>query len=258
MGIPKRFSGLFMLDRTALSFWVKWLRAYRIIDRELTERDALTLPQMDDPLYAPSPCCKALVLPALLGPGLLPLLEQAVLARLVVEQRPSLVFEIGTYLGCTTLLFAANTPPDTGVFTLDLPPCEQGEAPQTKYPITLQGIRAGSPRVGELFRDSHYAEKITQLFGDSATFDFSPYSGKMDLVFIDGNHQYDNVKSDSHNALKLIGPGGTVVWDDYETQYGADVVRCLNELGKRLQLRRISGTRLVIYRQARRLASTSG
>jgi len=42
----------------------------------------------------------------------------AMLARIL---SPSTIFEIGTLHGYTALLFALNTPPDTVVYTLDLP-----------------------------------------------------------------------------------------------------------------------------------------
>ena len=42
------------------------------------------------------------------------------LCRIVRSRRPSIIFEIGTYLGGTTLQLAANS--DAKVYTLDLPP----------------------------------------------------------------------------------------------------------------------------------------
>jgi len=179
------------------------------------------------------------------GPGMLRLVEQVVLATIVVRRRPSIMFEIGTYLGASSVLLAANCLPHARVYTLDLQPTKEGRA--TKFPQTAKSITVGSPRVGELFRNSPFSHKIVQLFGDSATYDFSPYFGRMDLVFVDGNHQYDNVKADSYNALKLMPPRGMIIWHDYETEYGPDVVRCLNELGLSLPLRRIRDTRFVTY-----------
>jgi len=179
------------------------------------------------------------------GPGMLGLVEQIVLAMIVVRRRPSVMFEIGTYLGATSVLLAANSPPHARVYTLDLQPTKEGRL--TRFPQTAKSIIVGSPRVGELFRNSTSSHKIVQLLGDSATYDFSPYFGQVSLVFVDGNHQYDNVKADSYNALELIAPGGMIIWHDYETEYGPDVVRCLNELGRSLPLCRIRDTRFVIY-----------
>ena len=46
-------------------------------------------------------------------------------------------------------------------------------------------------------------KQITQLYGDSANFDFSPYAGRMGLVFVDGSHSYDYVLQDTASALRL-------------------------------------------------------
>lgn len=251
--IVKRYLGIVLRNIHSKQFWKRWLIACAVVDRDLRESAQLslpTLPETGSPLE-PEPLLKGWIrISPVQGPGLLGLVEQVVMARIVVERRPSAMFEIGTYLGATTLLLAANSPPYASVYTLDLSPTK-GEVPDTKFPVTAKTIRSGSPRVGELFRDSEHSHKITQLFGDSATYDFSPYFGQMDLVFVDGNHQYDNVKADSYNALKLIGPEGMIIWHDYETQYGAGVVRCLNELGQSLPLYRIPGTRFVIYDKRR-------
>jgi predicted O-methyltransferase YrrM len=39
---------------------------------------------------------------------------------------------------------------------------------------------------------------------------------RFELAYIDGGHRRDEVMSDSVGAWKLIGPGGIVIWDDYE------------------------------------------
>ena len=48
-------------------------------------------------------------------------MESQVLAALTSYFQPKTVFEIGTYSGFTTLHFAYNTPPETKIYTLDLP-----------------------------------------------------------------------------------------------------------------------------------------
>jgi len=39
--------------------------------------------------------------------------------------------------------------------------------------------------------------------------------GPFDLIFIDGSHYYEYVKSDTQNALGCLTAGGLVVWHDY-------------------------------------------
>ncbi len=58
-------------------------------------------------------------------------------------------------------------------------------------------------------------EKITQLFCDSKHFDEKPYTGKMDLIFIDGSHAFSYVMSDSEKAFKMIAPNSIILWHDY-------------------------------------------
>jgi methyltransferase family protein len=153
------------------------------------------------------------------------------------------VFEIGTFQGQTTWLLARNNP-QARLYTLDLP--SLAAATQLKYKLTdpeyfvewKRGIRfAGTPEAG----------RITQLFGDSATFDFSPYQGTMDLVFIDGSHSYDYVKSDTEAAFRMLSDRGTIVWDDYP--YYPGMYQLLNQLSPTLDrpIFHIVGTRLAIY-----------
>lgn len=100
---------------------------------------------------------------------------------------------------------------------------------------------------GEAFHDTPEAERITQLWGDSATFDFSPYEGKVDLVYIDGAHTYDYVKADTANALRMLSPTGMIVWDDYGSNPG--VYQLVNEVAATLDrpVYHVYGTRMAVY-----------
>lgn len=86
------------------------------------------------------------------------------------------------------------------------------------------------------------------LSGDTARFDFSPWYGTRDLVFIDACHEYEYVMKDTEIALKFLQLGGIIVWHDYGTWVG--VPRALNELyinDPRLHsIRHASGTSLAI------------
>jgi hypothetical protein len=111
------------------------------------------------------------------------------------------------------------------------------------------------PRSGRYFTDpapefASAAARITQLFGDSATYDFSAHHGRAGLVFVDGSHAYDYVLADTDTALKLTAPRGIVLWHDYGVWDG--VTRGLEEIEaqRRLGLRHIRGTSLVVWRSA--------
>ena len=152
-------------------------------------------------------------------------------------------FEIGTLHGKTTWT-VARTNPDISLFTLDLPSKEV--AAQTELEFTDEHLLSGWDS-GRDFIGTPEAARIHQLFGDTATFDFSPYHGAMDMVYIDGSHSYSYVKNDTEAAMRLMSPMGTIIWDDYPRYPG--VYLYLNEKAKQLKGRlvHIAGTRLVLY-----------
>ncbi|HYM58730.1 MAG TPA: class I SAM-dependent methyltransferase [Solirubrobacteraceae bacterium] len=167
-----------------------------------------------------------------LGPA-----ELIVLCRLARSADPKTIFEFGTFLGATTLQLAANTTAE--VYTLDLPP--------RGHPAHVETDYWGQPdEPGEWYRDSPHVSRIQQLYGNSQTYDFSDYAGKIDFVFVDASHRYQPAIKDTQTALELVAPGGLVVWHDYG--YRAEGVRrVLNDLSKTRRLRHIAGTSLVVY-----------
>src|SRR5262249_13217191 len=82
------------------------------------------------------------------------------------------------------------------------------------------------------FDGSEVANKITCLFGDSAAFDFSPYSGKVDFFFIDGAHTYEYTRADTTSALKCCHPGSVIAWHAYGKASVPGVSKWLNEFSK--------------------------
>jgi predicted O-methyltransferase YrrM len=70
-----------------------------------------------------------------------------------------------------------------------------------------------------LEQQSHYSKSVKNIHhlkGNSFSFDFSEFFGKMDLVFVDGDHSYAGVKNDTEIAFKLIKKNkGIIVWHDY-------------------------------------------
>jgi hypothetical protein len=182
------------------------------------------------------------------APGNTSLTEQIVLARLAETSRPQALFEFGTFDGRSSLNLIAHAPPGAHLYTLDLP---ASQIDATQLPLE-PGERAFVEKTasGTRFLATDYASQITRLYGDSATFDFSPYQGSIDLVFVDASHAYDYVRSDSLQALKLLRRGGgRIVWHDYSTDWPG-VVRALDEFyragGPFRGLRRVEGTTLVM------------
>ena len=57
---------------------------------------------------------------------------------------------------------------------------------------------------------------MTQLRGDSRHFDFQGLGKKFDLIFIDGDHHHDFIKSDTIRVFRhLVHEKSIVVWHDY-------------------------------------------
>jgi predicted O-methyltransferase YrrM len=109
----------------------------------------------------------------------------AVITRCVCARR---IFEIGTFRGQATLTFAQNCPDDGVVFTLDLRPAERARFAAGTNGADANIISNSEP--GAAYRGKPGVDKITQLWGDSTHFDFRPYTGTIDLMFIDGAHHY--------------------------------------------------------------------
>jgi len=160
----------------------------------------------------------------------------------------TLLFEIGTFDGRTTMNLALNSPPRCRVITLDLPPGEK-----TRYALENGEMHFVHTKTGHRYKK--YAavyparvEKITQELGDSAQFDFSDYYESCALVFVDGSHAYDYAVSDTQAAMRLVRTGGVVIWHDYGMWEG--VTKALEELEEKNKwgLRHIAGTSLVYWK----------
>jgi hypothetical protein len=139
--------------------------------------------------------------------------QRLVLAALVRGLRCRTFFEIGTNRGRTTWTVARSNPELT-LYTLDVPISQRPDA--TAFPLhEVDRMLFRDSSCGEAFRDTAEGERITQLWGDSGTFDFSPYAETIDCVYIDGSHTYEYAQRDSASALSMLSPYGAIVWDDY-------------------------------------------
>jgi len=172
------------------------------------------------------------------------------LAGLVSALDAAEVFEIGTFSGTTTWTLARNM--ERGrVSTLDLPP-------EADPSLALEDSDREVRRLlsGHMYDELPHPAEIEQLWGDSAGFDFEPWKGKCDLVYIDGAHSEAYVERDTSNAFGMISERGVIVWDDYWRQVEG-VARVLHRLLES-DLSRIPSTRLVVHMtpEARALLGT--
>ena len=62
---------------------------------------------------------------------------------------------------------------------------------------------------------------VRHLHGNSATYNFAALSGPFDVIFIDGDHRYEAVRTDTARVFEhLVGPTTVVVWHDANRQPG--------------------------------------
>jgi len=159
------------------------------------------------------------------------------------------LFEIGTFDGRTSLNLAFSSPPNCTVYTLDLLPKMDTHfllAPGERHMVEKE--RSGERFVKYQESGNSIVNKIHQLFGDSALFDFSPYKNSCSLVFVDSSHAYEYVKSDTYAAMDMIKSGGVIFWHDYGIWEG--LTKALEEIESKEKygLKNIKGTSLVYWK----------
>jgi len=149
------------------------------------------------------------------------LVVSAVAALLECER----IFEFGTSDGETSRLLAHNLPA-AEIYSFDGPP---EAAPTGGAPIPTAATR------------------IVNLHGDSRTFDFSPYSGSIDLVHIDGARRVNSLREDADAAFGMLSELGSIIWYGYSHQPA--VYAFLNTLAPFLDrpIYHLVGTRLALY-----------
>lgn len=128
------------------------------------------------------------------------------LLRALARQMPGCrYFEIGTWRGES----AANV----------------AEVATTVHTLNLSAVEIRALGLPERYIELHgFFSKplpnVTHLHGNSATFDFAAL-GHFDLIFIDGDHAYEAVRTDTRRVFEhLVGPETVVVWHDASRQPG--------------------------------------
>ena len=175
-------------------------------------------------------------------------METHFMSTLVAGYAPKTIFEIGTYNGFTTLHMAVNSPDDCKIYTLDLPPgYDLTKAQGNSYDDVLV-MQLSQASIAKRFYKNHpLSHKVVELFGDSSAFDFSPYYGKIDLVFIDGNHSMEFIKKDSANAFKMLSDNGLIIWHDFDYIIHKDVFNFLRALSKDDPIYSVPNTRFAVF-----------
>jgi len=173
------------------------------------------------------------------GYGGMPSQDLYALLRVVRWLRPQRIFEIGTFQGVTTAQMALNSHAE--IFTLDLP---RDLATQTNgYSPADLALLQSREEIGKRYRE--FNGRIHQLYGDSRTFDYTPYQETCDVVLVDACHLFDYVMSDSQNAFKLLREAGAVLWHDFGSSM--DVNRACRMLAHEHKIYHLEGTALALH-----------
>ena len=177
------------------------------------------------------------------------------LGALVAGLQPTTILEFGTYLGVSALSMMLNAPAQTHLYTVDLPEAARAESVPELNALDQKHIATSRRRVGEAFLQTPCSNRITQIFADSMTFRAESAVSVADYVYVDGGHSTPVVTKDTENALRVLSPRGTIIWDDYFHLY-PDVVKFLDEFSTRHEVVAIEGTNYVVY--SRRWEERSG
>lgn len=80
---------------------------------------------------------------------------------------------------------------------------------------TVYQTDAGSA-IGIEYKKCGLQYRVKQIYSDSRAWDDSEYTdGFFDSVLIDGGHDCQVVISDTNKALRLVRPGGLIMWHDF-------------------------------------------
>lgn len=97
---------------------------------------------------------------------------------------------------------------------------------------------------------------LKRIAHNSLTFDFSTLNKKFDLIFVDGDHTYEGVMSDTQNVFKLLkNENSIIVWHDcgyfYEDQRWDVIAGILGGAteAQRKNIYRVSNSMCGIYMQ---------
>ena len=153
-------------------------------------------------------------------------------AQLIAPQRPKNVLEIGTFRGGTLFVLARLSLPDATLISLDLPYSGFGSFSRKLQEPLFRSFTRGRQRLLLLREDSHSEETRSSVA--------KALNGPLDLLFIDGDHSYDGVKSDFEMYSPLVREAGIVAFHDIantRTDYG--VGRFWNEVKNSFKFREI-------------------
>jgi cephalosporin hydroxylase len=136
------------------------------------------------------------------------------LLRLLEKTAPRRIAEIGTANGGTLFMLTQVAAPDATIVSVDLPGGRLGGASSSvrnRYPQwrarLYRGFGRGDQSVHIIRADSHDVSTVEDVRRRLP-------EGKVDFLFIDGDHSYDGVRRDFELYSPLAAAGGLVAFHD--------------------------------------------
>ncbi len=144
--------------------------------------------------------------------------ESALVQCVIRALNPRTMFEFGTHQGILTNRMISAAPEDCVMLTLDIPPSElsSGRGIIASDRTNLDYVRHSDDAMGIHIEDK-YQNRVIRMIGDSMRLDVTHLREKIDLVVVDGGHQYPVAARDIKNAWEMLSPGGVLLIDDYKT-----------------------------------------
>jgi predicted O-methyltransferase YrrM len=168
-----------------------------------------------------------------------------VLAAICATINPKYIVEFGTFLGAGTLTMALNC--EARILTIDLPDETTWNNLDTLNEVDRGLVAHRKHQTGSLYTSHPVRNRIKELRCDSRTVDLCKHASSVDLCLVDGGHSMECVRADTENALRVLSPGGIILWDDYFWLY-PDVVSYAEEFAKTHHgAVRIKGTGLIAW-----------
>ena len=138
--------------------------------------------------------------------------------------------EIGSYIGSSASLISRNPYP-TNIICIDpcnLAPSHYGGSKNQEETL-LNNIKNNNIYNYKIRLYKKYSNDVTLLkhFKDTNT--------KVDILFIDGAHDYNGVISDWKNYNDFVNSGGYIIFDDYnDHKYSPEVKPAVDEIMKNI------------------------
>jgi cephalosporin hydroxylase len=132
------------------------------------------------------------------------------LLKILEENKPKVIIEIGTAMGGTLFLLCRVASKDATIISIDLPGARFGYGYYWWRIPLYKTFRLPKQKLHLIRADSHSKatlERVRQILNGR----------KVDFLLIDGDHSYEGVKKDFEMFNPLVKKGGTIAFHDIVT-----------------------------------------